>query len=95
MRHPADLDALVYIGRKSGAPCLAMLGDSDNQRPYQSLLQTQCLGVLSGWEELWTTLDPFRCEAFIYARIAQENAGLGNSSRLSNRSLRFPQRYKI
>jgi RES domain len=60
MRHPADLEALVYMGRKSGAPCLALLGDSDNQRPDQSLLQTQCLGPLSDWEELWTTLDRFR-----------------------------------
>jgi RES domain len=59
MRHPADLEALVYMGRKSGAPCLAMLGDSENQRPYQSLLQTQRLGALSDWEELWATLDRF------------------------------------
>jgi hypothetical protein len=46
MRHPTDLEALVYMGRKSGASCLAMLGDSDNQRPYQSLLQTQRLGAI-------------------------------------------------
>jgi hypothetical protein len=59
MRHPAELEAFVYIGRKSGAPCLAMLGDSENQRAYESLLQTQCLGALSDWEELWTTLDRF------------------------------------
>jgi RES domain-containing protein len=60
MRHPSDLEALVYMGRKSEAPCLAMLGASDNQRAYQSLLQTQCLGALSAWEELLTTLDRFR-----------------------------------
>ncbi len=59
MRHPAALEALVYMGRKSGAPCLAMLGDSNNERRYQSLLQTQRLGALSNWEELWTTLDRF------------------------------------
>jgi hypothetical protein len=59
MRHPADLEALVYMGRKSGAPCLAMLGDREKQRAYQSLLQTQRLGALSVWEELWTTLDRF------------------------------------
>jgi hypothetical protein len=59
MRHPSDLEALVYIGRKSGAPCLAILGASENQRAYQSLLQTQRLGALSDWEELWTTLDRF------------------------------------
>ena len=60
MRHPADLEALVYMGRKSGAPCLAMLGASENQRAYQSLLQTQCIGPLSDWQELWTALDRFR-----------------------------------
>jgi hypothetical protein len=60
MKHPADLNALIYIGRRSGAPCLAMFGDSGSPVPYQKHLQVTRLGALSDWDKLWPTLDTFR-----------------------------------
>jgi hypothetical protein len=38
--HSVDLDGLVYIGRRCGKPCLAMFGDSDSPRRYQSDIRT-------------------------------------------------------
>lgn len=60
MSHPAQLEGLIYMGRRSGARCLAMLGDRVNARAYQLYLEAQCLGPLSDWQELWPTLDRFR-----------------------------------
>ena len=57
MNHPADLDGLVYIGRRSGKECLAMFGDADQPRAYQSDIQVVMLGELSYWDEFWPMLD--------------------------------------
>jgi hypothetical protein len=57
MEHPADLDGLVYIGRRCGSQCLAMFGDADAPRRYQSDLRTEMLGELQFWEEFWPMLD--------------------------------------
>jgi hypothetical protein len=57
MNHPADLDGLVYLGRKSGSICLAMFGDEIKPRPYQGEIQVTRLGQLSDWKELWPMLD--------------------------------------
>lgn len=57
MNHPSDLDGLVYLGRRCGAPCLAMFGDSDSPRPCQEGLKIKPLGLLSAWDQLWPMLD--------------------------------------
>jgi RES domain len=57
MSHPADIDGLVYLGRRCGAPCLAMFGDADCPRAYQNDLEITRLGHLSAWDELWPMLD--------------------------------------
>jgi hypothetical protein len=57
MNHPADLDGLVYLGRKSGSICLAMFGDEIKPRPCQGKVRATRLGQLSDWKELWTMLD--------------------------------------
>lgn len=57
MRHPADLDGLVYLGRRCGANYLAMFGDADSPRRYQSALRTDLLGDLATWNQFWPMLD--------------------------------------
>lgn len=57
MNHPIDFDGVVYLGRRCGAPCLAMFGDTDSPRPYQEDLKNKRLGLLSAWDELWPMLD--------------------------------------
>jgi RES domain-containing protein len=57
MEHPADLDGLVYIGRRCGSQCLAMFGDADARRRYQRDLRTVMLGELQFWDEFWPMLD--------------------------------------
>ena len=57
MDHSVDLDGLVYIGRRCGKPCLAMFGDSDSPRRYQSDIRTEMLGELQFWDEFWPMLD--------------------------------------
>ena len=57
MEHSADLDGLVYIGRRCGKPCLAMFGDADSPRRYQSDIRTAMLGELQFWDEFWPMLD--------------------------------------
>jgi hypothetical protein len=60
MNHPADLDALVYLGRRSGAPCLAVFGDEDSPRWYQCALKTTALGDLVSWDDSWPLMDRLR-----------------------------------
>jgi hypothetical protein len=57
MEHTADLDGLVYIGRRCGTSCLAMFGDTDSPRRYQNELRTATLGELQFWDEFWPMLD--------------------------------------
>jgi RES domain len=57
MEHSADLDGLVYIGRRCGSQCLAMFGDEDSPRRYQNELRTMMLGELKFWDEFWPMLD--------------------------------------
>jgi hypothetical protein len=57
MNHSADLDGLVYIGRPCGSQCLAMFGDADSPRPYQSGIQTAMLKELRSWNGFWSMLD--------------------------------------
>jgi len=57
MDHPADLDGLVYYGRRCGAHCLAMFGDETSPRKYQESLKSELLGDLVLWDEFWSMLD--------------------------------------
>jgi hypothetical protein len=60
INHPADLEGLIYLGRKSGSIGLAMLGDEKKPRRYQREVQVTRLGQLSDWKQLWPTLDRLR-----------------------------------
>jgi hypothetical protein len=57
MNHPADLDGIVYLGRRCGVQCLAMFGDTVAPRSYQSSIQTDRLGNLALWDGFWPMLD--------------------------------------
>ena len=57
MNHSSDLDGLVYIGPQCGKECLALFGDADSPRPYQSELRAALLGELQFWGEFWPMLD--------------------------------------
>jgi hypothetical protein len=57
LNHSADLDGFVYIGRRCGHKCLAMFGDADAPRRYQSGIRTAMLGELQFWDEFWPMLD--------------------------------------
>jgi len=60
MNHPDDIDALLYLGRKSGAHCIALFGDDKATRPHQASLVTTNLGPLVSWRRLFSTLLRFR-----------------------------------
>ena len=60
MIHPADLDGLIYLGRRCGTPCLAMFGDDASRRGYQKSLTTELLGDLVCWDGFWPMLDRLR-----------------------------------
>lgn len=53
MKHPADLEGLVYRGRQCGQDCLAMFGDELCPRPYQKQLTFTKLGELELWDGFW------------------------------------------
>ena len=50
MLHPAGLDALQYIGRRSGSQCLVLFGDSTRAKLYQANILTTRLGPLVQWK---------------------------------------------
>ncbi len=56
MKHPLDLDGLVYLGRRCGVPYLAMFGGANSPRPYQKDLEIISL-ELSCWDQFWPMLD--------------------------------------
>jgi hypothetical protein len=60
MIHPADLDGLIYLGRRCGTHCLAMFGDVASRRGYQKSLTTELLGDLVCWDGFWPMLDRLR-----------------------------------
>ena len=57
MDHPSDLDGLVYIGRRCGDHCLALFGDADSPRAYQSQILPAMMGELCEWTGFWPMLD--------------------------------------
>ncbi len=58
MEHPDELDGAIYTGRQSGAPCIALFGDTDPKkgRRQQSSLRHRRLGKLSAWEGFYPLL---------------------------------------
>jgi RES domain len=60
MDHPAELDGLQYLGRRSGRHCVALFGDEKNEKPHQKEIVTKKLGQLSQWKGLWPFLDRIR-----------------------------------
>ena len=50
MLHPAEIDALQYIGRRSGSHCLAFFGDLNRAKPYQASIAATRLGPLVQWQ---------------------------------------------
>jgi hypothetical protein len=57
MAHPADLEGVIYIGRQSGSPCLALFGSKETPRPFQANLRATVLGKLTEWEGFYGFLD--------------------------------------
>jgi hypothetical protein len=57
MNHPANLDGVVYLGRRCGTHCLAMFGDDASPREYQKSLKTELLGDFVRWDGFWPMLD--------------------------------------
>lgn len=64
MEHPARLDGLQYLGRRSGRHCLALFGNAKPPMPHQKRLSVKKLGQLIHWKSLWPLLDR------IHVRIA-------------------------
>lgn len=57
MAHPCGMDGVIYTGRKSGKDCLALFGDEDSPRAFQSKIQTKKLGKLTEWDGFYPFLD--------------------------------------
>lgn len=69
MDHPADLDGLVYLGRRCGTHCLAMFGDPDSPRGYQKSLKTELLGDFVCWDGFWPMLDRLRVRISSFPKV--------------------------
>ncbi len=57
MRHPSDMDGVLYTGRQSGLPCLALFGDDKSPRGFQQTLKVERLGKVTEWNEVFRFLD--------------------------------------
>ncbi len=57
MLNKADLDGLVYIGRRCGKPCLALFGDKTKPRPYQAQLTISKCRPINEWQQFWPLMD--------------------------------------
>jgi hypothetical protein len=57
MAHPAELDGVIYLGRQSGSPCLALFGSDETPRSFQASLRATALGKLTEWEGFYGFLD--------------------------------------
>ena len=62
MSHPADLEALLYQGRRCGRTCIAMLGDEENRRGFQDKLKVINLGPIVEWDGFWQFAAALRIE---------------------------------
>jgi hypothetical protein len=64
MRHPAMLDGLVYIGRRSGARCLALFGDESAPKKHQATLRVSRVRALAEALEFWQLADELELAVF-------------------------------
>ena len=64
MRHPATLDGVVYIGRRSGARCLALFGDENAPRKHQAALRLIRARALAEALEFWQLADELELAVF-------------------------------
>ena len=64
MRHPDQPDGLVYVGRRSGARCLALFGDEANAKAHQAALRTTRVGGLVESLEFWQAADQLELAVF-------------------------------
>jgi len=60
MQHPSDLDALEYIGRRSGSRCLALFGDKSPPKAYQAGLHVERMGPLVAWNRFFALRSQLR-----------------------------------
>jgi hypothetical protein len=64
MRHPATLDGVVYIGRRSGARCLALFGDDTTPKKHQAGLRVARVRALAEALEFWQLTDELELAVF-------------------------------
>lgn len=64
MRHPDKIDGLVYLGRRSGAHCLALFGDRDTPKKHQTSLAPSRMGRLDELLEFWQLVDDLELAVF-------------------------------
>ena len=64
MRHSAGLDGLVYIGRRSGARCLALFGDDNAMKKHQATLRVSRVRALGEALEFWQLADELELAVF-------------------------------
>ena len=59
MSHPANLDGVIYQGRRSAGECLALFGDTDpaKGRLHQPLLRPTKLGRVTEWSHFYRFID--------------------------------------
>lgn len=59
MKHPEDLDGVIYKGRRSAGDCLALFGDTDptKGRWHQSSLVPTRLGRITEWSQFYKVID--------------------------------------
>jgi hypothetical protein len=64
MRHPVALDGLEYIGRRSGARCLALFGDDNAPKKHQAVLRVSRVRALGETLEFWQLADELELAVF-------------------------------
>lgn len=64
MAHPANVDGLVYLGRRSGAHCLALFGNEAPVKAYQRALSISSTGALADNLEFWQLADTLGLAVF-------------------------------
>lgn len=57
MRHPDRIDGLVYLGRRSGARCLALFGDEGTRKNHQRSLAVSHVARLDELADFWQLTD--------------------------------------
>lgn len=64
MTHPERIDGLVYLGRRSGARCLALFGDDAAPKKHQASLALSRIGRLHESLEFWQLADELALAVF-------------------------------